>query len=101
MLELILEPVLVLLLFGGGYVIGFLPTVILSLGAMEPGPLSKIGDREFYRGNGMRWWHLTYQKDGKTYLPAEGVAAIGWILLLSGGLMAWAIACCLGTSATV
>lgn len=81
MLQLILEPILLLLLLVVGYVVGYLPVVIASGGSIEPGSIAQAGDRSFCRAKGMKWWHVTYRDNGTRYLPAEAVALIGWFLL--------------------
>ncbi len=89
LLQIILKPIIGLLIFGIGYFIGFLPVTLLSLGAIEPGPMDKIEDFSYYRSQGLRWWHLTYRKDGQRYLPAEGVALVGWLVIASVVGIAW------------
>jgi len=88
MLQIILEPIVTLAFIALGflgYIVGFLPVMIGSLGSLEPGPIEKAGDSAFYQSKGMKWWHLTYCKHGRTYLPAESVALVG--LLLIGSLV--------------
>ena len=89
MLEMHLAPVLELLLYGIGYFVGFLPVVLLSLGEIEPGPIERTQDFSYYRSKGKRWWHLTYTEDGRRYIPAEGVATIGWLVVASTVGLAW------------
>lgn len=89
MLQLILEPIFAILFFGLGYVIGFFPVMIGSFGALEPGPIEAISDPSYYRSMGMKWWHLTFEKDGRRYLPAEVVALIGWLMICALVAMVW------------
>ena len=66
--------------------------MLLSLGKVEPGPIERIQDFSYYRSQDMRWWHLTYTESGRRYIPAEGVAAIGWLVVASAVGLAWLLA---------
>ena len=89
MLRILFEPILELLFFGIGYFVGVFPVMLLSLGEVEPGPIERVQDFSYYHSQDMRWWHLTYTEDGRRYIPAEGVAAIGWLVVASAVGLAW------------
>jgi len=80
-----------IIFIGVGYVAGFLPVLIGSLGTIEPGPIECAADGDFYRSKGMRIWHLTYVDEGKRYLPAETVALVGWALVIALSVFIWAM----------
>ena len=95
-LQLLLQPFFeilgVVVFLGVGYIVGFFPVLIGSLGTVEPGPIDFATDGgKFYRSKGMKCWHVTYLDDGKRYLPAETVALAGWILLIILSIVIWAI----------
>ena len=73
--ELVLKPVIAVVFYGVGYVIGFFPVMIGSLGSVEPGPIGHKGSK------GMKTWRLTYEENGTRYLPAEAVALVGWLIV--------------------
>jgi hypothetical protein len=87
--EMVLRPLFCLLFVGIGYVVGFLPVMVGSLGMVEPSPIEHVFDKAFYNSAGLKWWHLTYEKDRNRYLPAESVAIVGWVLLGSIGVAVW------------
>ena len=87
----LLEPVIEFLFIGIGYLFGFLPVLVGTLGTVEPESLEHIEDFRFYRSKGMKWWHITYCDGNKRYLPATSVALVGWILVACIAGWAWLI----------
>ncbi len=58
-----------------GYFIGFTFVTMISIGVLIPAGFEEIGrDRR-------PWWCLVWRREGKFYVGAECVAAIGWFLL--------------------
>lgn len=84
---LLLEPLIEFLFITIGYLFGFLPVLVGTLGSVEPEPLERLDDYRLYRSKGMKWWHITYRDDDKRYLPASSVALVGWILI--AGVAGW------------
>ena len=66
-----------------GYVPGALAVFLGSFGKIEPEPLKRMRDYTFYKTRGMKWWHLTYLDDGSRYMISEGVAFVGWALIVA------------------
>ena len=91
MLSIFLEPVFSLIFVGIGYLVGFLPVILLSLGKIDPGPVERAGDFSFYRSKGLKWWHMTFREGARHVLPAEGVALVGWAFLVSLFLFLWGL----------
>ena len=92
LLEIIIQPLLQIVFLGVGYLVGFFPVLIGSLGTIEPGPVnSAVDGGVFYRSKGMKFWHLTFVDRGKRFLPAETVALAGWVILATAGTVIWAI----------
>ena len=88
-MEILLELFLKLILIPIGYLIGYVPVVIISLGSLEPGPFDSMFDGgKFYREKGMKFWHLTYVDQDRRYLLSELVSIIGLAILgMAGGLI--------------
>ena len=84
---LLLEPLIEFLFITIGYLFGFLPVLVGTLGTVEPESLERLEDYRLYRSKGMKWWHITYRDDDKRYLPASSVALVGWILI--AGVAGW------------
>jgi hypothetical protein len=58
-----------------GYFFGFTLITMLSVGILIPGSFDEIGRPRQHA------WHLLYRREGKFYLCAEVVAALGWFFL--------------------
>ena len=86
MLELI-EPITTAFAIRIGYSIGFFAVTICFLGLLAPEPFGRIADKSFWRSKGMKWWQLTYRDRGKSYLPAEAVVAVGWLVIGSSATL--------------
>lgn len=92
-MEMLLEPILKILFIGIGYIVGFVPVLVGTLGFVKPGPVDCVDDGgEYYRSRGMRFWHVTFFDKGARYLPAEAVALVGWLVLAGIGAVSWALA---------
>jgi len=88
-LSILFEELIKALLIVVGYAVGFLAVIFGSLGTVEPGPTERIGDHSYYRSKAQKWWHLTYVDRGTRYLPAEGVALVGWMIIGSVMGISW------------
>jgi len=55
--HLLVEFFVYLVILPLGYLIGFVPVMVFSLFTVLPGPLGKLDDRDWYRSQGMKWWH--------------------------------------------
>lgn len=89
MLELLFEEIFIFLFIVIGYFFGFPLVMLGSLGLVDPGDLDHVRDYKFLRKQGMKFWHLTYVVDGRRFLPAEGVALIGWLVIAAVVATVW------------
>lgn len=81
-MEAILKYLLINLIALVGYAIGYFPVLIGTLCNIEPGPFEDIDPYCAYkRSYGMKWWHVTYEKNGVRYLPSPLVALVGWLMV--------------------